>query len=209
MAPREWFRASDWDDAAAQDFEKRLARSRPTKRPQYLRIKGLALAHAGNSRSAAVLFERVIAEYPESLDAPLAWENLGDTRRTDGDLIAAADCYREALRLGPLRHVWGSAGLSLAEVLIEMGGKEAAEEALQVLRDELPRLTFNSSRFRWETALAILSERLGEIETSKRAARRALDLIDAAPQFPRHGRDVGVATATPEQRDALLRLSDQ
>ena len=146
---------------------------------------------------------------PDSFVAPSAWENLGDTRRTKGDLIAAADCYREALRLGPLRHVWGSAGLSLAEVLIEMGGKEAAEEALQVLRDELPRLTFNSSRFRWETALAILSERLGEIETSKRAARRALDLIDAAPQFPRHGRDVGVATATPEQRDALLRLSDQ
>ncbi|HTP24505.1 MAG TPA: tetratricopeptide repeat protein [Anaeromyxobacteraceae bacterium] len=209
MTPVEWFRTSDWDEAAAQDFEVRLARSRPTSRPQYLLIKGLSLARAGNSRSAEVLFERVIAEYPDSFVAPSAWENLGDTRRTKGDLIAAADCYREALRLGPSRHVRGSAGLSLAEVLIEMGGEEVSEEALQVLRDELPRLTFNSSRFRWETALAILSERLGEIETSKRAARRALDLIDAAPQFPRHGRDVGVATATPEQRDALLRLSDQ
>jgi tetratricopeptide (TPR) repeat protein len=166
----------------------------------------LSLVRSGNSAAADGMFQRVIAEYPESLDAPSAWEHLGDLRRAAGERGTAADCYREALRLGALRHVWGSAGLSLGEVLIENGDERSSEEALQVLRGELPRIVFNASRFRWELALATVSERLGDLETSRRAARRALALLEASPQFPRHG-DVGIATGTPEQLELLARLA--
>jgi hypothetical protein len=43
----DWFRTPGWDDGAREDFERRLARARPHNRPQYLKIRALALREAG------------------------------------------------------------------------------------------------------------------------------------------------------------------
>lgn len=64
MAPTEWFRTSDWDDDARAEFEKRLGRARDHNRPQYLRIKALALRDAGDKQAAGSLLRRVLDEYP-------------------------------------------------------------------------------------------------------------------------------------------------
>jgi hypothetical protein len=73
MSAREdWFRSPAWDQAARAEFELRLARARDHNRPQYLRIKGLALREAGLVDAARVLWQRVRSEYPTSMDATSA-----------------------------------------------------------------------------------------------------------------------------------------
>ena len=56
----DWFRSPDWSSEAQQDFEQRLRRARAYNRPQFLRIKGLALADAGEAEGARELWLRVL-----------------------------------------------------------------------------------------------------------------------------------------------------
>ena len=95
-AADDWFRSPRWDAACREDFEVRLRRARPTNRPQYLRIKALAL-ETENPGAAEGLFERVIREYPDSTDAVFAVERVGDLQRSSGDLVQAEATYRSLL----------------------------------------------------------------------------------------------------------------
>ena len=56
----EWFRSGDWSPEAQEDFEARLKRARSHSRPQYLRIKGLALQQAGEVAGARQMWNRVL-----------------------------------------------------------------------------------------------------------------------------------------------------
>jgi len=46
----DWFRSSDWSGDAQEEFERRLSRAGASSRPQYLRIKALALIQHGARR---------------------------------------------------------------------------------------------------------------------------------------------------------------
>jgi tetratricopeptide (TPR) repeat protein len=186
----EWFRSTAWDKAARADFEARLSRARSTSRPQYLRIKGLALHGAGRTDDAVTLWTRVIEDYPESLDAASAREFLADTARSSGDLDLAQAHYRALLNDRPaLNATTGLAELSLAEVLIEGGTDDGYREARQLLDKVLERdgaLLFNKSRFRWEVTSAVLAGRVGDGAVRRSAASAALELVGRGPQFARH-----------------------
>lgn len=146
---QEWYRTSDWDEAAQEDFEKRLRRAR-SSRPQYLRIKALALQEAGLPHEAETLIRRLLAEHPDDdFERPFALELLGDLVREQGRLGEAEANYREALE--DEHQPGGRTGLvpvSLTEVLTDTGRREEAWALLHSADAQNEVLeTFHHSRF--------------------------------------------------------------
>jgi tetratricopeptide (TPR) repeat protein len=189
-----WYRSTAWDAEAQIDFETRLARAREWKRPQYLRIKGLAVS-TWNEEAAEALFQRVIEAYPDKFDASSCQEHLGDLWRKQGKLAEAERAYRAVLEQGNGLSPSGTSGcvnISLAELLIQADCGREMEALAQLellvtagqLRGSLGH--FNDVRFRWEVALAVATDRLGQRENSERAAERALNILDAPDPFSRH-----------------------
>jgi tetratricopeptide (TPR) repeat protein len=203
--PADWFRTPEWDADAQLDFERRLARSRPYSRSQYLRIKALALRDAGRTADAKRLLQRVIDEHPEALDAAHAAELLGDLAREAGELDEAVRRYEQTLELRPdLNATSGQAHISLAEVLNQ---RRAHVEALHALkRIPAAKLGLNVARFRWNAALAEAAAGVGERDVAKVSAERALALLRAPDQFARHP-GVGRADASHLQEARLRALA--
>ncbi len=189
MADRDWFRGPDWTPAAQEEFERRLQRARPTSRPQYLRIKGLGLVEGGNVEGARELWARVLQD-PESssLDQVATTEHLADSYNSS-DPERAAELFRRAIELNP-RHsgTSGTEHIKLAQLLIDSGGKEKLEEAATLLSwwAENARSPFPSDHFAWHLARAKLAQALGDRESAKGSALRALELASSKPPFSRH-----------------------
>jgi hypothetical protein len=207
----DWFRSPDWSPDAQADFEARLMRARPYNRAQYLRIKGLALAEAGWAREARRLWERVLESTDElaASQQASAMEHLGESYEQDDPAIAE-DYFRRLLVEYPtLNGTSHTVEISLAELLIDRGGRASIEEALALLNSFLERGTAQlpSVLFRWHLALIRIAQATGDEETLRRAARTALDLAGRAPVFARH-QTVGVVhadTATVKRLRELAR----
>jgi tetratricopeptide (TPR) repeat protein len=205
VAPDEWFRSSDWDAPARAEFETRLARARLDNRPQYLRIKAAALEASGLEADAVTLLRRVLDQYPESLDAAYCAERLADYYLAGGDAPAAERLYRRSMELRPdLNGTTGEVHIGLAEAL---SAQERYAEALEAL-DYLPAadLTLSHGVCRWKAALADAALGVGDSQVARQAARRALALLAAPDQFPRHRR-VGRAALTEEQQAHLRAIA--
>jgi len=183
-----WFRDPGWDRASRDQFEERLNRARIGNRAQYLRIKALALRDAGELQGANELLNRVVSDYPESMDCGFCVELLGDIAREEGSSETAERNYRDVIRRWPdLNGTTGMVEVSLAEVLTESAGPDRHEEALRLLDSALKRARMmNSGLFRWNIALAKVAGQLGDVGTVSRAAKTALSLTKLGPQFPRH-----------------------
>ena len=195
--PQDWFRTDAWDDEAKVEFERRLGRASVTKRPQYLRIKGLALAAANQHDAARALWLRVLREYPTDLDVSAATEHLADMERRLGAKETSERYYRQLLQQSPtLNATSGMAEVSLAELLIDRGDERSRSEALTLLDSALHRRQLLPDElFRWHVALARAALDMGDVETQQRAARTALRLAEKATgPFPRHP-TVGVVQA--------------
>jgi predicted Zn-dependent protease len=184
----DWFRDPGWDRGTRDQFEERLNRARLGNRPQYLRIKALALRDAGELEAAKQLLDRVVGDYPGSMDCGICLEVLGDIARELGSSEIAEKHYREVIRRWPdLNGTTGLVEVSLAELLNEIDAPNRHDEALRLLDSALKRgRMMNSGMFRWNIALARVAEKLGDTETVSRAARTALSLTKLGPQFPRH-----------------------
>jgi predicted Zn-dependent protease len=207
--PDEWYRSPGWDDAARVEFEHRLSRARAHNRPQYLKIKALALADAGLLDEAKALLTRLTSQYPDSLDAPYATELLGDVARRQRRAEDAERHYRAVVAgWSSLNATSGMVEVSLAELLAERGDRKACEEALGLLERWLHRggLRFNSQLFRWHLALVATAGRLGDHQTVQHAARTALSLVDRDPQLPRHP-TVGLVEADEHTLTRLRQLA--
>jgi hypothetical protein len=206
----DWFRSPDWSTPARSDFEARLARARPYNRAQYMRIKGLALAEAGEKQGARDLWGRVM-ESIEELAAgqqPSALEHLGDSYAHE-DAALAENYYRRLVAEYPtLNGTSHTVEISLAELLIDKGDRANIEEALAFLNSFLERGTsqFPSVLFRWHLALIRVAQATGDDETARRAARTALDLAGRGPVFTRH-KTVGVVQADRQTLKRLRKLA--
>lgn len=204
----DWFRSGDWTDAARVDFEARLARARPSNRAQYLRIKALALIGAGNDPDAEALLQRVVREYPDEWTqvAP-SYEWLGMVRRRAGDPRGAEKAFRAAIEASPtLSCTTGEVHIELGEVLLESDATRT-DEVEQLLREGRPHAKLNTSVFRWNVLRARVASARGDRAAATAAAKAALALIDAPPQFARHP-TVGLARppeSLVEELEALAR----
>jgi tetratricopeptide (TPR) repeat protein len=148
-----------------------------------------------DEQGAETLFQRVVDTYPDSIEVNAAREHLGDLWRRQGRFDQAETAYRAVLEKGNGLSPSGTSGcvnISLAELLIEADAGREAEALAQLellvsdgqLHGSLGH--FNDVRFRWETAFAVATDRLGQYENSKRAAERALELLDTPEPFSRH-----------------------
>jgi len=165
-----------------------MRRARSHNKPQYLRIKGLALAESGDTPAAVQLWKRVLAEYPSSLDAWPVREHLGDVARDEGRPDEAQRWYRELLELNPaLKATTHMLEVSLAEILIANNNEAERDEAMRLLQSAINRGgLLNDQLFRWHLALIETATQLGDAETQRRAARTALSLVGRGPAFTRH-----------------------
>lgn len=201
MATQDWFRSPSWNEDARADFEARLGRSRAHSRPQYLKIKALALQGARETAAAKGLFQRVLDEHPTSLDAAQCAEALGGLAMAEGKWTEAEDRFRLALKLRPdMNATSGEVHIRLAESL---SAQSRFDDALKAL-DYVPvaKLGLNHSHCRWNAALAEAALGAGEQRVAAAAAERALALLDAPDQFSRH-KGVGRAQLSTQQVERL------
>ena len=210
MADDDWFRSPDWSPVAQAEFEKRLARARNYNRAQYLRIKGLHLAKAGEKNGARELWQRVLQSTDELARSqqPSALEHLGDSYARE-DPATAESYYRRLLtEYPPLNGTSQTVEVSLAELLIDKGDRPSLDEAMVLLNAWIEKgiAQFPSMLFRWHLALIRIAQATGEKETVQRAARTALGLADRGPVFPRH-KEVGVVRADAKTLRRLRKLA--
>lgn len=190
---RNWYRARVWDDDIAARFEERLARSRTTQRPKYLRIQATYLAESSDARTRAVafdLFRRAIHDY-RTTEATAAAEQLGDSLARDGRLAEGADALRTALSLIAESPI-GRAGtthlteLRLAEVLLELGDVDEAAAQLDAAAPEVElQKIYPDVHYRYLVAHARVEAARGRRATAAMWARAALAVADdAVPHAP-------------------------
>lgn len=195
MGDDAWFRSVLWSAEEAAQFEARLGRAREHNRPQYLRIKGLALASSGDPELRVVgrqLLERVVETYPDQRDAIDALAHLADSYCMDGDHHQAAASYRECLSSAENSRYGADAVahvvIRLAQLVVERGWHEQYQEMLGLIGGEQFRrkLVLRNLVFDW----AVLQARLRSAIGVARVAEFALLALELAasttPQFPRH-----------------------
>jgi tetratricopeptide (TPR) repeat protein len=205
VASQDWFRTGAWDAAARDEFETRLRRARSDNRPQYLRVKALALRASGEAVAAAQLLHRVLREYRDSFDAAFCAGRLGDWALSGGDAVAAEQHYRQALDIRPdLNGTTGEVYIGLAEALNAQGRFQDAVQELNAV--PATRLGLNQSICRWNVALVDAAWGIGERQVASEAATRALALLDAPDQFDRHP-GIGRAVLTDERISTLRAIS--
>src|SRR5438876_3316466 len=98
--PIEWFRRTDWTPDVESDFFARLRRARPSNRAQYLRIQAVHLEEAGGAdrlRGAIGLLDRLLSDYPDSVEIAAAHWTRGRCLEGIGDLDGAVAALRASL----------------------------------------------------------------------------------------------------------------
>jgi hypothetical protein len=186
MSSDEWFRSPDWGAEAEAAFEARLAKARQASRPQYRRIKALALLDAGDPVKRAAgqeLLERIVADpnaYPFEKVSALSF--LGAHEQDTDQLDAAERHLRSALNL-MATVVSGGTGLEevrLAEILLIRAGRANLEEARDLIDrvgESDPRIL--NSRFRKCLVGVRVALALGDDVRAQGWARQALELASA------------------------------
>jgi hypothetical protein len=84
-----WYRSLTWDAQIEAGFEERLRRARPASRAQYIRIQATHLLESPDLRvreTGRALLQRVIAAYPDDVQAKTAMEQLGSSLADDARL---------------------------------------------------------------------------------------------------------------------------
>lgn len=196
MAAHEWFRASEWDDAVAVEFERRLKLARPAQHPEYLRIQATHLvssADPSTRQAGRAMLERVIREFPYNYEAKFACEQLGTSFAEEGWLPEAERAYRHTIVMCKQSSIGYSGGsgvpeLFLAEVLLRMGDR--AVDAWELLENVAPRVEaqklIRGTAYRHLLASARAADELG-LAGAPDLARNALAVAEETePSIPRH-----------------------
>jgi hypothetical protein len=186
MSRDEWFRSPDWGAEAEAVFEARLTRARPRSRPQYRRIKALALLDTGDPGKRVAgqeLLEHIVAD-PDAyqFEKVLALSLLGANEQETGQLEAAERHLRAALSLMATNMSGGTdlEEVRLAEILVDRGGRAELEEARDLIDRAGPsRPLFLSHRFRKCLVGVRIALALGDHLPAQNWARLALELASA------------------------------
>lgn len=208
---RDWYRVTHWDERAREEFEVRLARSRPGSGAQYLRIQGVTLWESGNLKGAKALLHRVVDQHiADVLEASAATEQLGQIAVQEGDLATAEVHFRSLLSRWPgLNGTTGTAEILLADVLSRRASAGAQEESLELLERFLDRedgIRWSTVMFQWQLVRVRLAEHRGEHDLAGLHAADALHLVATGPQFPHH-QGVGVVHTDEVTLRRLRRLA--
>ena len=178
MSSTEWFRRTTWTDADRVDFNARLKRSRgASSKAQYLRLQALHLAEAGHYDGAIELLDRLLAEFPDSIDVAQGHAQKADSLVKLGQTEAAVDEYRAALqRERDFPNVRTNAWLDFGWFVVEKRLTRLYDEVAHVLdefRDE-GGLRFPAIEYRYAAIQALLADARGEKSQAREFAKTAL-----------------------------------
>jgi hypothetical protein len=208
----DWYRGPEWSAEDQEAFERRLKRARDWNRGEYLRIKGLALYHAGEVSGARTLWGRIIDEPAYRFDHPFALELSGDSWR-DEDPELAEQFYRRLLSEFPdLNSTTGTVEVSLAELLVARTDDRSLIEAQALLDAYLQRLEdeegpyWPNVMFRLEMARLRIAESRRDSEATQVAAKAALKWAHEGSPFDRHP-DIGIVHPDEQTLERLQRLA--
>src|SRR5947209_1762515 len=176
MSKPEWFRRTSWTDADRADFYARLKRSRgASSKSQYLRIQALHLAEAGHHEGAIDLLDRLLADFPDSIDTAQAHAQKADSLAKTGQTERAIDEYRAALqRERDFPNVRTNAWLDFGWFVVEMELTPLYGEVARVLeefRDE-GGLKFPAIEYRYATLQALLADARGQQTRAREFAQQ-------------------------------------
>jgi hypothetical protein len=193
-----WYRSLAWDAEIEAGFEERLRRARPASRSQYIRIQATYLLESsdlGVREAGRGLLRRVIAEYPDDVQAKTAMEQFGSSLAGEARLGEAEEALRETLRMcaaSPAGRsgTTGTTELRLAEVILAAGDAARIPEAAELLDAAQPQVmrfrSFRNVVFRYLLASARVAW-LRHDPAARQLARRALAVAaETTPSFPRH-----------------------
>ena len=215
VVERDWFRAPTWTTEDRDTFEQRLRRARESNRPQYLRVQAVTLldsesADARDRQAAITLLHRLLDQYPDNWQVPVAHELLGKAYWADRDLDRAEQHLRRCLVTSPPDRsgTTGVPDLTLAELLVERGTRADLVEAAALLdaADLIKRLAFHSRVFRFYLVRARLAARIGDDRQGDYAEHALRVAMITEPQLPRHP-DVGLVRADPAVLAELQRMA--
>jgi len=190
MSRRDWFRKTTWTHDDREDFFTHLRRSRAHNRPQYLRIQAVTLQQTGNRdliQAALKLQDLYFRDYPN--DDFLAWV-----------YEARAECFSKLGRVDEALEAWQNAfdamrkrpnikinDLGFCVFVLEHKLANLYPEVLQMLREYKEQLLFPVQEYYYFGVLAILASRLGDSESARRYASRALSASSKTfSSLPRH-----------------------
>jgi tetratricopeptide (TPR) repeat protein len=178
MSKTEWFRRSTWTDADREEFNAQLKRSRgASNRSQYLRIQALHLADAGHHPGAIELLDRILAEFPDSIDVAQAHAQKADSLAKLGQSEPAIGEYRAALqRERDFPNVRTNAWLDFGWLVFEKQLTRFYDEVASVLKEfrEEGGLKFPAIEYRYAALQALLADYRGEKAQAREFANRAL-----------------------------------
>jgi tetratricopeptide (TPR) repeat protein len=210
MPKDDWFRRETWSREDEAEFERRLARSRPTSKAQYLRIQGVHLLQAREPElvgAALTLLDRVITDYPKDFQAALAMTNRAECLLELGEWPAAAEAFRAAVNAEEtFPSVHTDAYLSFAFEVVTRDDRALFDEASRVCRVHAsePR-PFPVQQFRWHAVQALLADVEQNMEVARAEASAALDAARASESGFRHHRTLGLVRSIPQDIEQRLR----
>ncbi|MDX2026967.1 hypothetical protein [Microcella sp.] len=149
----------------------------------------MSLLAAGEVSAARELWERVLTE-PERrwFEEAMTTEHLADSY-SSSDPDRAVSLYRRVSELSPTPGgTSGTHQMKLAELLLETGADGDLREVGELLAWwlENAEVPFPSAHFDWNITFVKWARRLGDHDSARAGAQRALALMARGPIFSRH-----------------------
>ena len=179
MGRDDWFRRTTWTEQDQRDFFERNARGRGADRKaQYIRIQAVTLLKTGRPeliRSALILFELMLKDYPDALDVAPALTGAGECNELLGAVDSAIAYYRRALDRERARPGWRTgAAYRLAKLAVESKNWPACAEAIEAMESHGDPV-FPSQAYYRHGATAALMDSRGDPATARQFAVMALE----------------------------------
>lgn len=178
MSSTEWFRRTTWTDADRVDFNARLKRSRgASSKAQFLRLQALHLAEAGHHDGAIELLDRLLTEFPDSIDIAQGHAQKADSLVRLGQTETAVGEYRAALqRERDFPNVRTNAWLDFGWFVVEKQLTGLYDEVTRVVDEfrDVGGLRFPAMEYRYAAIQAWLADARGEKTQAREFAKTAL-----------------------------------
>ena len=201
VADDSWFRNSTWTPSVATHFEEKLRRAR--RKEQYLRIQACCLKYS-HPEVALVLLERFF-QLPDQWDQAQAHVDRAGALVTLGRIEEAVVSYESALaRESAFPNLKTSAYVAFPALVVERSLSHHYERALAVLRAHSDRPFFQSERFLWHAAHALILASRNCRGEAHEHARLALDAASKQHSGLRYHPTVGLVGKA--HNDMLSRL---
>lgn len=203
MKNNKWYENEEWNSKIAENFEKRLSRSKSNyNKAQYIRLQAgsLSLNYMDIKKE---LLNRVINEYAEEdFQVKMAMEDLTEIYIKEGsfdkalevsDLLWLDDTQMKKLKKGG---VYSNGDIKLIKLILILGKKNRYPEAYKLAKEhDIDLDFFKYNKYEFTYYAAWLCKEMGKIDEAKRYAKMALEFaIDKRPDAPKHG-DLGAFEA--------------